>query len=260
MLRRIRRAAAAMTEILIGKEQRMVGKPKKILMSGAAGFIGSEAVRQAVAAGYAVSVIDCLSYAGDRRRLADVQNKITFYKKSICSKRDVEAIIKTERPRAIIHFAAETHVDRSILGSDAFIQTNIVGTQVLLDAARAAGVERFVHVSTDEVYGDIEKGQFYETTPLNPSSPYSSSKAAADLLIKSYMRTFGFPGIIVRPSNNYGPWQYPEKFMPVIIYKASQNEKIPVYGKGINVREWLYVADCAAGILRALEKGRIGEI
>jgi dTDP-glucose 4,6-dehydratase len=170
------------------------------------------------------------------------------------------AIFRKEKPDIILHCAAETHVDRSILSSDAFIKTNVQGTQVLLDAAKSIGIRKFIHISTDEVYGDIHRGQFHEHTPLNPSSPYSSSKAAADLLVRSYARTFGFPAVIIRPSNNYGPWQYPEKFIPVVIYKALKNEKIPVYAKGLNVREWLYVADCAGAILKAVHKAEPGEI
>ncbi len=232
---------------------------KKLIITGAAGFIGSEFARQAVAKGYKVTVIDNLSYAGDMARLLPLKHKITFCKADICDRKKVAACFAKEKPSLVAHFAAESHVDRSILGSDEFIESNVKGTMVMLDCSRQAGVERFVHVSTDEVYGDIEKGQFFETTPFNPSSPYSASKAAADLLVKSYVRTFKFPALTVRPSNNYGPWQYPEKFVPVIIYKALHDEKIPVYGRGINVREWLYVSDCASAVLRVMERGRIGE-
>jgi len=234
-------------------------KRNKILITGAAGFIGSEFTRQIVKLGYKVVAVDNLTYAGDLARLKEVKRRIYFYNCDICNKSKVNKIFKDNKPVAVVHFAAETHVDRSILGSDSFIRTNIEGSQNLLDVSRAYGVKRFVHISTDEVYGDIKKGQFYESTPLNPSSPYSASKAAADLLIKSYIRTFGFPGIIVRPSNNYGPWQYPEKFIPVIIYKALNNQKIPVYAKGLNIREWLYVSDCAEGIIKILRNGRMGE-
>ncbi|MFC1645679.1 dTDP-glucose 4,6-dehydratase [Candidatus Omnitrophota bacterium] len=235
-------------------------KNKKILISGGAGFIGSEFTRQIVKLGYKVIAVDNLTYAGDLARLRQAKRKIKFYKLDICNKSKTNKVFKDNKPTAVVHFAAETHVDRSILGSDSFIKTNIQGTQNLLDASRAYNVGKFIHISTDEVYGDIKKGQFYETTSLKPSSPYSASKAAADLLIQSYIRTFDFPGVIVRPSNNYGPWQYPEKFIPVIIYKALNNEKIPVYAKGLNVREWLYVSDCAAAIIKILNKGKIGEI
>lgn len=231
----------------------------RLLVSGGASFIGSSFVRQAVRQGIKVSVIDKLTYAGDLERLNQAEGKLSFYKVDICDKKAVRAVIKKEKSEILVHFAAESHVDRSILGSDEFIRTNIVGTQVLLDCTKESNVKRFVQVSTDEVYGDIRRGRFTENFPLSPSSPYSASKAAADLLVKSYIRTFKFPAIIVRPSNNYGPWQYPEKFIPVIIYKALKNEKIPVYAKGENVREWLYVADCAKWILEIAKRGKLGE-
>lgn len=237
----------------------MIKKPK-ILVTGGAGFIGSEFVRQAIEKGHKLVIVDKLTYAGDLARAKKLNGKFDFYKADICSKKKMDDIFKKHKPEIVVHFAAETHVDRSILGSTPFIKTNVMGTQNLLDAARESNIKRFIHISTDEVYGDIERGQFYEHTPLNPSSPYSAAKASADLLVKSYVRTFGFPGIIIRPSNNYGPWQYPEKFVPVIIYKALKNEKIPVYGKGINVREWLYVSDCANAVLTVMKKGRVGEV
>ena len=238
----------------------MALKSSRILVTGGAGFIGSEFVCQAIASGFKVFIVDSLTYAGDLERLKKLKGKFGFVKADINDGKKVTAAIKKFKPSAVAHFAAETHVDRSILdGRDALL-TNVIGTQTLMDIVRANGIERFIHVSTDEVYGEIETGHFYETTPLNPSSPYSAAKAAGDLLIKSYARTYQFPAIIVRPSNNYGPWQYPEKFVPVIIYKAIKNQKIPVYGRGFNVREWLYVSDCASAILTVLKKGKIGEI
>lgn len=233
---------------------------KRILVTGGAGFIGSEFVRQAVNLGYKVSVVDSLTYAGDKVRLERVNSKIKFYRQSICDKKAVENIFSAENPDMVVNFAAETHVDRSILGSDEFVKTNIQGTQYILDSAKRGEVEKIIHISTDEVYGDIETGQFCESTALKASSPYSASKAAADLLVSSYVRTFKIPAIIVRPSNNYGPWQYPEKLIPVIIYKALNNQKVPIYGEGINVREWLYVSDCVGGILEILKKGKNGEV
>jgi len=235
-------------------------KKEKILVTGAAGFIGSEFVRQAVKKGYKVIVTDKLTYAADLARLKDLKGRFKFYKVDICSKKGISDIFRKNKPEIIVNFAAQTHVDRSILESSPFVKTNIFGTRNLLDAAAKNDIKRFIHISTDEVYGEIKKGKFYENSPLNPSSPYSASKAAADLLVKAYVRTFDFPAIIIRPSNTYGPWQYPEKFMPVIIFKALKNEKVPVYGKGLNVREWLYVSDCAGAILTVMEKGRVGEV
>ncbi len=238
-------------------------KLPKILVTGGAGFIASEFIRQLLrgqSPQYEVTVVDKLTYAADLARLKEVKGKFKFYQADICNAAQLEKIFQKEKPEIVAHFAAESHVDRSILSSDEFIKTNISGTQVLLDVSKAQGIKKFIHTSTDEVYGDIEKGKFYETTVLNPSSPYSASKAAADLLVKSYIRTFKFPAIIVRPSNNYGPWQYPEKFIPVIIYKVLKNELIPVYAQGQNVREWLYVADCAKAILKIVDKGKTGEI
>jgi len=231
----------------------------KILVTGGAGFIGSAFVRLA-AAKKDIAVIDKLTYAGDIKRLESVEGSFAFYKEDVKDTKAIEEIFSKERPDAIIHFAAETHVDRSIKSSREFLETNILGTQTLLEAARRHGVERFVHISTDEVYGDIEHGKFIEESPLKPNNPYSASKAAADLLINSYFRTHGFPAIIIRPSNNYGPWQYPEKLLPLSVSRVARGEKIPLYGSGENVREWLHVEDCAKGVLKVLEKGKSGEI
>ncbi len=231
----------------------------KILVTGGAGFIGSEFVRQAVTLGYSVVVVDKLTYAGDLARLKTLKGRFTFYKADIVHQRRVTDIFKQERPWAVVHFAAESHVDRSILNDEEFVRTNIAGTQSLLTVSRQAGIEKFVHISTDEVYGTIVRGKFKEDFPLGPNSPYSASKGAADLLVKAYVHTFKFPAMIVRPSNNYGAWQYPEKFIPVIIYKAIKHEKIPIYAKGLNVREWLHISDCVRAVLKVLECGRVGE-
>ncbi len=234
---------------------------KKLLVTGGAGFIGSEFVRSGVRKGYVIVVVDNLTYAGDMERLKDVEKEITFYKADIKNKDFLEVIFNKEKPDAVIHFAAESHVDRSILDASPFLDTNIKGTQVLLDTARKHEVERFMNISTDEVYGELKgKGQFYEKTPLNPNSPYSVSKAAADMLARAYQRTYGVPVITVRPSNNYGPWQYPEKLIPVVILKALNNEKIPVYGKGQNIREWLFVSDCVDAVFSIFEAGEISEV
>jgi dTDP-glucose 4,6-dehydratase len=234
---------------------------KKLLVTGGAGFMGSEFVRSGVRKGYPMVVVDNLTYAGDMERLKEIGEDIAFYRADITDKDSIEHIFKTEDPVAVVHFAAESHVDRSILDASPFLDTNIKGTQVLLDTAGKYGSEKFINISTDEVYGEIRgEGQFYETTPLNPNSPYSVSKAAADMLGRAYHRTHGIPVITVRPSNNYGHWQYPEKFIPVIIIKALNSEKVPVYGKGENIREWLFVSDCIDAVFEILEKGRIGEI
>lgn len=233
----------------------------KLLITGGAGFIGSEFTRQAVKRGYDTLVVDSLTYAGDMKRLGAVKEKIRFYKIDITDRKGLENVLKKERPEVVIHFAAESHVDRSILNPKAFLETNIMGTFNLLELAKDYSIKRFINVSTDEVYGDLgETGYFTEDSPLRPNSPYSASKASQDMLGRSYWRTYKLPVITVRPSNNYGPWQYPEKFLPVIIMKAIKEEKIPVYGDGRNVREWLYVEDCADAIFGVLERGRPGEV
>jgi dTDP-glucose 4,6-dehydratase len=234
-------------------------KNKSLLVTGGAGFIGSEFVRQAIKRGYKVTVVDALTYAGDLKRLSEVKGRYTFFKSNISNKSAMRNIFKKVWPDAVIHMAAETHVDRSIKDAGPFIDTNVKGTQVLLDCSREIGLKRFIHISTDEVYGEIDRGKFKETSPFAPNSPYSASKAAADMLVQAYWRTYGLPTLIVRPSNNYGPWQYPEKFIPVAVMNLLMGKKIPVYGKGINVREWLYVSDCADGIFCVLEKGIAGQ-
>lgn len=235
-------------------------KLPKILITGAAGFIGSAFVRLLVKRRFRPIVVDKLTYAGDLKRLAEVEGKYTFYKVDICDKKKISEVLKKERPSVLINFSAETHVDRSIVGSAPFIQTNINGTYVLLELLRAFGIKRYIHLSTDEIYGEIEKGRFCEDSPIKPNSPYSASKAAADLLIRSYIRTYNFPAIIIRPCNNYGPWQYPEKLIPLAILKVLRGQKIPVYARGKNVREWLYVEDSAEGIYQIMQKGRMGEV
>jgi len=251
----------------------------KILVTGGAGFIGSAFVRELARCslsrghscvhGHAQSkgvpcckiiVIDNLTYAGDLKRLEEVKGKYKFYKADICNKKQIDSILAKEKPDVLVHFAAESHVDRSINDVSPFINTNIKGTQVLLDAARKLKIAKFIHISTDEVYGEIQNGKFCEDSPIKPNSPYAASKAAADLLVQSYIRTYNFPAIIIRPSNNYGPWQYPEKLIPLAILRVIDGDKIPVYGKGINVREWLYVEDCVKGILTIIKKGKLGEI
>lgn len=234
---------------------------KKLLVTGGAGFIGSEFVRQGIKRGYAIALMDKLTYAGDIERIKEWEKEIVFYRTDVADKESVHHVFKTERPDAVVHFAAESHVDRSILDASPFLDTNVKGTHVLLDAAKQYGIEKFINISTDEVYGELaEEGQFFETTPLNPNSPYSVSKASADMLGRAYHKTYGLPVVTVRPSNTYGFWQYPEKLIPVTIWKAMNNEKIPVYGTGRNIREWLFVSVCVNGVFGILEEGGAGEI
>ncbi|MDD5120494.1 MAG: dTDP-glucose 4,6-dehydratase [Candidatus Omnitrophica bacterium] len=232
----------------------------KILVTGGAGFIGSAFVRFLIKQGVLPVILDKLTYAGDLRRLHEVKGRFKLYKTDICNKRGVEDIFAKEKPDIIVHFAAESHVDRSINDATPFIETNIQGTQILMDAGRKHNINRFIFISTDEVYGEIARGKFNENSPVKPNSPYAASKAAADFLVQVYVRTYNFPAIIVRPSNNYGPWQYPEKLIPLAILRVLDGAKIPVYGKGLNVREWLYVDDCVAGISKIMSKGKIGEV
>jgi dTDP-glucose 4,6-dehydratase len=232
----------------------------KVLVTGGAGFIGSAFVRL-YASVYTVGVVDALTYAGDLERLSSIEGLYEFYHADITDMSALKKVFEDFRPDVVVHFAAETHVDRSILEPQKFVKTNVEGTLNLLELAREFKIERFVNISTDEVYGELgETGKFKEDTPLNPNSPYSVSKASADMLGRAYYRTYGLPVITVRPSNNYGPWQYPEKLIPVVILKALKNEHIPVYGTGMNIREWLYVDDCARAIGMILEQGIVGEI
>jgi len=234
----------------------------KFLVTGGAGFIGSEFVKEAVKKGFEVCVVDKLTYAGDLKRISNVIEKITFYKEDILNKNKLIEIFEIEKPQIIVHFAAESHVDRSILNPYEFIETNIKGTLNLLDIALKKKIDLFINVSTDEVYGETKNKskKFKETDALVPNSPYSVSKASADMLGRVFFRTYGLPVITIRPSNNYGPWQYPEKLIPVVIWKAINEEPIPIYGNGKNIREWLYVSDCVEAIFSIIEKGKIGEI
>ncbi len=238
----------------------------KILITGGAGFIGSNYVYTHLEnrPDDALVVLDALTYSGHRENLAEAEaNGVKFVEGRIEDCALVRALFEAEAFDAVIHFAAETHVDRSIKNPGLFVVTNVQGTQTLLDAARDFKVKRFHHVSTDEVYGDLGFGsteQFTEESPLQPSSPYSASKAGSDLLCLSYLRTFGVPVTISRCSNNYGPYQSLENFIPLMITKAAANESLPVYGTGKNVRDWLYVRDHCEAILAILEKGTVGEI
>lgn len=239
----------------------MTGKQKtnnmKILVTGGAGFIGSNFVRYMLEKyNYEIVVLDKLTYAGRVENLQDV--KISFVKGDICTKEDVEKSMKD--CDAVINFAAETHVDRSIREAGVFVKTDVLGTHTLLEAARKFDVEKFIQISTDEVYGSTGEGSFKEGDILEPSSPYSASKAGADLLVKAYYKTYGLPVLITRSSNNFGPYQYPEKLIPVLILNALHDKPLPVYGNGKNVRDWIYVLDNCSGIDLVFQKGKIGEI
>jgi dTDP-glucose 4,6-dehydratase len=235
-----------------------------ILVTGGCGFIGSNFVRYVLENNPEVSVVnyDCLTYAGNPNNLADLADhpRYRFVRGDVCD-REQAAQAVGQGVDSIIHFAAESHVDRSIHDSGPFVRTNVLGTQVLLDAARKYGVRRYVQVSTDEVYGSLgPTGAFTEETPLAPNSPYAASKAAADLLVRGYVHTFGLPALITRCSNNYGPYQFPEKLIPLFISNLARNEPVPVYGDGLNVRDWIHVRDHCAGIYRVWKAGRVGEV
>jgi dTDP-glucose 4,6-dehydratase len=236
----------------------------RILVTGGAGFIGSHYVRTLLGGGYpayagaAVTVLDKLTYSGNRDNLAPVSDAVNFVEGDICDTDLVEQLMPGHD--AVVHFAAESHVDRSILGAGPFVTTNVIGTQVLLDAARRAGVGRFLHVSTDEVYGSIDEGSWTEEWPLQPNSPYSASKAGSDLLVLAYHRTHGMEVVVTRCSNNYGHYQFPEKVIPLFVTNLIDGKQVPLYGDGGNIRDWLHVSDHCAGIQLALEKGRAGEV
>ena len=238
---------------------------KNVLITGGAGFIGSNFVRYFLATHEDVRVVnfDKLTYAGNLESLEDVVTnpRYTFIKGDICDRTEVETAFTKFDIDTVIHFAAESHVDRSILGSAVFVQTNVVGTHTLLDVAKDRGVDRFIHVSTDEVYGSLgDTGKFTETTSLHPNSPYAASKASSDLLALSYQHTHGLPVIVTRCSNNYGPYQFPEKLIPLMIVNAFVDKPLPVYGDGLNVRDWLYVEDHCSAIDMVLAKGKVGEV
>ncbi len=236
-----------------------------VLVTGGSGFIGSNLVRLLLAErpGWKIVNLDKLTYAGDAENLADLEGhaRYRFVRGDICNGELVAEIVRREGIDAVMHLAAESHVDRSILSPAVFIETNVRGTQMLLEVARELGVKRFLHVSTDEVYGSLgPTGLFTEETPLAPSSPYSASKASSDLLVLAYTNTFGLPAVVTRCSNNYGPYQFPEKLIPLMIANALRDIPLPVYGDGMNVRDWIHVDDHCRGLLAALEKGRAGEV
>lgn len=239
-----------------------------IIVTGGAGFIGSNFIYYILKKypDYRVICLDKLTYAGNLATLASAMDnpKFRFVKADICDREAVFALFEEERPDIVVNFAAESHVDRSIEDPGVFLQTNILGTATLMDACRKYGIERFHQVSTDEVYGDLPLDRpdlfFTEETPIHTSSPYSSSKAAADLLVLAYHRTYGLPVSISRCSNNYGPYQFPEKLIPLMIVNCLHNKQLPVYGNGLNVRDWLYVEDHCRAIDLIVHKGRVGEV
>jgi dTDP-glucose 4,6-dehydratase len=232
----------------------------KLLVTGGLGFIGSNFIRTVLKArpSWTVVNLDKLTYAGNRANVADIRSRYKWIRADIC---DPKAVLKAMKGcDAVVHFAAETHVDRSILDASVFLQTNIIGTQVLLDAALKLKVRRFMHVSTDEVYGSVTRGYSKEGDLLEPNSPYAASKAASDLLVRSYFVTHKAPVVTTRASNNYGPYQYPEKALPLMISNFMDGKPFPMYGDGRQVRDWLHVVDHARAILRVLEKGGLGEV
>ncbi len=243
----------------------------RIVVTGGAGFIGSAVCRHLVGAGHDVLNVDKLTYAGNLASLTAIHNdpRYRFAKADIRDRAAIDALFTEFRPEGVMHLAAESHVDRSISSSGEFVETNITGTFVMLEAARAywSGLDaaakdafRFLHVSTDEVYGSLgDEGLFEETTPYDPSSPYSASKAAADHLASAWQRTYGLPVVISNCSNNYGPFHFPEKLIPLVILNALHGKPLPVYGKGANIRDWLYVEDHAKALFLILTRGRVGE-
>lgn len=239
-----------------------------VLITGGAGFIGSNFVYHMLKEhpDDKIVCVDCLTYAGNMSTLAEAMNneRFVFYKTNICDRAGIYKIFETEHPDIVVNFAAESHVDRSIETPEIFLQTNILGTQVMMDACRKYGIGRYHQVSTDEVYGDLPLDRpdlfFTENTPIRTSSPYSASKASADLLVQAYHRTFGLPVTISRCSNNYGPYHFPEKLIPLTIANCLNDKPLPVYGEGLNVRDWLYVEDHCRAIDLIIHRGREGEV
>ncbi len=236
---------------------------RRVLVTGGAGFIGSHFVRVLLRQGDVDVVnLDALRYSGNLDNLRDIEGhpRYTFIHGDICDAALVGRVVREHRVEAIVNFAAETHVDRSIAEPGGFVRTDVVGTSVLLEAARAAGVSRFVQVSTDEVYGDVPTGRSAESAPLAPRSPYSASKAGGDLLVLSYYATYGFPVLVTRGSNTFGPNQYPEKFIPLFVTNALDDQPLPLYGDGLQERDWLYVQDHCEAIALVLRKGEAGQV
>jgi len=235
----------------------------KILVTGGAGFIGSNFIKYILShyPHYKIVNLDKLTYAGNLDNLSDIEDNpyYQFMKGDICDQKLVESVME-DKINVIVHFAAESHVDRSLYDPKIFVETNVLGTQVLLESALMFKIDKFIQISTDEVYGTLTKGSFTESSPLLPNSPYSASKASADLLVRSYFQTFGLPAIITRCTNNYGPYQFPEKLIPLFITNALAGKELPIYGDGLYIRDWLYVEDHCRALDLVLHKGKIGEI
>ncbi|MCM3018706.1 dTDP-glucose 4,6-dehydratase [Priestia megaterium] len=240
---------------------------KKILVTGGSGFIGGNFVQYMVNKypEYEIYNLDLLTYAGDLTKHREIEGKdnYRFIKADIANREEIIPLFTSEKFDYVVHFAAESHVDRSITDPEIFIRTNVLGTQILLDAAKLVNIKKFVHVSTDEVYGELDFNPntfFTEETPLQPNSPYSASKASSDLLVRSYSETYGLPINITRCSNNYGPYHFPEKLIPLTISRVLNDQKVPVYGDGKNIRDWLHVIDHCSAIDLVLHKGKSGEV
>jgi len=237
----------------------------KVLVTGAAGFIGSNLVHYLVEhrPQWNIVALDLLTYAGNLKNIDALitSKKVAFRKADIADEATINEIFDEEKFDGVFHLAAESHVDRSIMSAAEFVRTNVMGTQVLIDAAQRTGVKRFVHISTDEVYGSLgPTGRFLETTPLDPTSPYSASKAASDLMVLAANKTHGLHACVTRCTNNYGPYHFPEKLIPLFITNAFENRKLPLYGDGMNVRSWIYVSDHCEALLMVMERGRAGEV
>jgi dTDP-glucose 4,6-dehydratase len=233
----------------------------RLFVTGAAGFIGSNHVRMLLAeSDDSVTVYDVLTYAGNVENFRDLKDdpRFSFVEGDICDRDSVARAL--DGHHAVIHFAAESHVDRSIVSPDEFVRTNSLGTNVMCDVARRVGVERFLHISTDEVYGSIDEGSFTETDPLGPRSPYSASKAGSDLIALAYHETYGLPVVLTRSSNQFGPYQFPEKVIPLFVTNLLDGRKVPLYGDGLNVRDWLFVEDNCRAVDRVFRTGEIGQI
>lgn len=245
--------------------QELMQSDGAICVTGGAGFIGSNFIRLLMRLWPEVRIVnyDALTYAGNLENIADFHksSRYVFVKGDICDMKTLLEVFASHRVRAVVHFAAESHVDRSILESAPFVRTNVLGTQSLIEASFRSNLDRFIHISTDEVYGSLgEFGRFTEDSPIAPNNPYAATKASSDLIVQSYCRTYGFPAVITRCSNNYGPWQFPEKLIPLMIHRAMCEAPLPVYGDGLNVRDWIHVEDHCHAILMVLDRGCVGEV